>query len=28
MAHGVTAIDAIRAALEGNPWLPPLPATA
>jgi hypothetical protein len=28
MAHGVTAIDAIRAAIEGNPWLPPLPATA
>jgi transposase len=25
-AHGVTAIDAIRAAIEGNPWLPPLPA--
>jgi transposase len=28
MAHGVTAVDAIRAALEGNPWLPPLPAIA
>jgi transposase len=28
MAHGVTAIDAIRAAIEGTPWLPPLPATA
>jgi transposase len=25
-AHGVTAIDAIRAAIEGRPWLPPLPA--
>jgi transposase len=24
-AHGVTAIDAIRAAIEANPWLPPLP---
>jgi len=28
MAHGVTALDAIRAALQGKPWLPPLPATA
>jgi len=27
-AHGVTAIDAVRAAIEGNPWLPPLPAIA
>jgi transposase len=27
-AHGTTAIDAIRAALEEKPWLPPLPATA
>jgi transposase len=25
-AHGITALDAIRAAIEGNPWLPPLPA--
>jgi transposase len=24
--HGITALDAIRAAIEGNPWLPPLPA--
>jgi Transposase IS66 family len=24
-AHGVTALDAIRAAIEGKPWLPPLP---
>jgi hypothetical protein len=24
--HGVTAPDAIRAAIEGRPWLPPLPA--
>jgi transposase len=23
--HGTTAIDAIRTALEGKPWLPPLP---
>lgn len=28
MAHGATAIDAIRSALEGTPWLPPLPAIA
>jgi transposase len=28
IAHGVTAIEAIRTALEGRPWLPPLPATA
>jgi hypothetical protein len=27
-AHGITAIDAIRAAIEGKPWLPPLPATS
>ena len=25
-AHGVTALDAIRDAIEGKPWLPPLPA--
>jgi transposase len=25
-AHGVTALDAIRTAIEGKPWLPPLPA--
>jgi transposase len=25
-AHGVTALDAIRAVIEGRPWLPPLPA--
>jgi transposase len=25
-AHGVTALGAIRDAIEGNPWLPPLPA--
>jgi hypothetical protein len=25
-AHSVTALDAIRAAIEGKPWLPPLPA--
>jgi transposase len=25
-AHGITALDAIRSALEGKPWLPPLPA--
>jgi Transposase IS66 family len=25
-AHGVSAIDAIRSAIEGKPWLPPLPA--
>lgn len=25
-AHGLTAMQAIRAALGGNPWLPPLPA--
>ena len=27
-AHGTTALDAIRDALTGNPWLPPLPGTA
>jgi len=27
-AHGITALDAIRAAIEGKPWLPPLPALA
>jgi transposase len=27
-AHGVTALDAIRSAIEGRPWLPPLPALA
>jgi transposase len=27
MAHGITAIDAIRTALQGNPWLPPLPSS-
>ena len=25
-AHGITALDAIRGAIEGKPWLPPLPA--
>ncbi len=25
-AHGLTAMQAIRDALDGNPWLPPLPA--
>ena len=25
-AHGITVLDAIRAAIEGRPWLPPLPA--
>jgi transposase len=24
--HGITALDAIRDALTGKPWLPPLPA--
>ena len=23
-AHGVTALDAVRAVIQGNPWLPPL----
>jgi hypothetical protein len=27
-AHGITAIDAIRDAIEGKPWLPPPPAIA
>jgi transposase len=27
-AHGITALDAIRDALAGKPWLPPLPAAA
>jgi len=27
-AHGITALDAIRSALSGKPWLPPLPAAA
>jgi transposase len=27
-AHGITALDAIRAAIEGKPWLPQLPARA
>ena len=27
-AHGITAVDAIRTAIEGRPWLPPLPAIA
>ena len=25
-AHGITALDAIRDAFAGRPWLPPLPA--
>ena len=25
-AHGITALDAIRSAITGKPWLPPLPA--
>jgi Transposase IS66 family len=25
-AHGTTALDAVRAVIEGKPWLPPLPA--
>ena len=25
-AHGITALDAIRDAIKGKPWLPPLPA--
>jgi transposase len=24
--HGISVLDAIRAVIEGNPWLPPLPA--
>jgi hypothetical protein len=27
-AHGITALDAIRDAIAGKAWLPPLPATA
>jgi len=27
-AHGITTLSAIRAALEGKPWLPPLPAAS
>jgi hypothetical protein len=27
-AHGVTALDAVRGAIEEKPWLPPLPALA
>ena len=27
-AHDITALNAIRAAIEGKPWLPPLPAAA
>ncbi len=27
-AHGITALDAIRTAIEGKPWLPPLPAVS
>jgi transposase len=27
-AHDITALSAIRAAIEGKPWLPPLPAAA
>ena len=27
-AHGITALDAIRTAIEGKPWLPPLPNVA
>ncbi len=27
-AHGVTALDAVRAAIEETPWLPPLPAVS
>jgi transposase len=27
-AHGVSALDAIRDAIQGKPWLPPLPALA
>ncbi len=27
-AHGITAIEAIRTALERNPWLPPIPGAA
>ncbi|MGH3282369.1 MAG: IS66 family transposase [Trebonia sp.] len=27
-AHGTTALDAVRAVIEGKPWLPPLPAVS
>jgi hypothetical protein len=27
-AHGITALNAIRGAIEGKPWLPPLPQSA
>ncbi len=27
-AHGTTALDAVRAVLQGHPWLPPLPAVS
>jgi hypothetical protein len=27
-AHGITALDAIRDAIAGKPWLPPLPAVS
>jgi transposase len=27
-AHGTAALDAVRAVIEGNPWLPPLPAVS
>ena len=27
-AHGATALDAVRAVIEGKPWLPPLPAVS
>jgi hypothetical protein len=25
-AHGITTLDAMRSAIAGKPWLPPLPA--
>jgi len=27
-AHGTAALDAVRAVIEGKPWLPPLPAVS
>jgi len=27
-AHGTAALDAVRSAIEGKPWLPPLPAVS
>ena len=27
-AHGITTLDAIRTAIEGKPWLPPLPTAS